>query len=292
MDSLERKRNRNSRPSLKQRLVQRYRFSIINDDELRETFSVVISKLGVIVFSIASIVITGTLAILLYRYSPLHMRENNNLYEQRQKLMNNILRLDSLEEVVMLRDTYIDNIRNVLLGKINADSLHMIDTVMGVENVLIADKSETEQQFVEQFEEQERYNITSQSPMVSDVQNRSLFRPTTGMVTEPFDIDKKHYGVDIAANPNESVVSVMDGTVVLSSYTAENGYVLCVYHAGDMMSVYKYCSSLLKKEGDKVKAGDVVALVGTTSSNYSSSHLHFELWYEGQALDPQKYIVF
>ena len=49
---------------------------------------------------------------------------------------------------------------------------------------------------------------------------------------------------------------------------------------------------VLKKEGDKVKAGDVVALVGTTSSNYSSSHLHFELWYEGQALDPQKYIVF
>ena len=136
MDSLERKRNRNSRPSLKQRLVQRYRFQVVNDDELRESFSVIITKLGVIVFSIAAIVITGALAILLYRFSPAHMREDNRSYEQRQQLMNDILRLDSLEEVIMLRDTYIDNIRNILLGKINADSLHMIDTVMGVENVL------------------------------------------------------------------------------------------------------------------------------------------------------------
>ena len=72
------------------------------------------------------------------------------------------------------------------------------------------------------------------------------------MVSDRFDAKKKHYGTDIAANPNESVLATMDGTVILSTYTAETGYLIGVQHNQDLISIYKHCGSLLKKEGELV----------------------------------------
>lgn len=83
------------------------------------------------------------------------------------------------------------------------------------------------------------------------------------MVSDHFNADKKHFGTDIAANPNESVLATMDGTVFLSTYTAETGYVIGVQHSQDFVSIYKHCGSLLKKEGDRVKGGEAIALVET-----------------------------
>ena len=95
----------------------------------------------------------------------------------------------------------------------------------------------------------------------------------------------------IAANPNESVLATLDGTVILSTYTAETGYVIQIQHAQNIVSVYKHCGSLLKKVGDTVKAGEAIALVGNTGEKTTGPHLHFELWSKGRALDPSKYIV-
>lgn len=112
------------------------------------------------------------------------------------------------------------------------------------------------------------------------------------MMSSNFDPDNKHYGVDIAANPDESVLATLDGTVILSTYTAETGYVIQIQHGQDFVSVYKHCGSLLKKEGDTVKGGEAIALVGNTGEKTTGPHLHFELWNKGRAVDPSKYIVF
>lgn len=117
-------------------------------------------------------------------------------------------------------------------------------------------------------------------------------RPTRGMMSAPFDPDIRHFGVDIAANPDESVLAVLDGTVILSAYTAETGYVIQVQHGQDFVSVYKHCGSLLRREGDTVKGGEAIALVGDTGRQATGPHLHFELWHRGHAADPAKYIVF
>ena len=151
-----------------------------------------------------------------------------------------------------------------------------------------------EEEFVRQFEEAERYNITSQSVPMQDIRSMSLFRPTQGLVASSFNTLDSHFGVDIAASPNQSVVSVLDGTVLVSSFTAESGYTICVVHPGELVSVYKHCESLLRKSGDKVRQGEVIALVGrnTGGGETPGSHLHFELWYQGQPIDPEKYILF
>ena len=119
-----------------------------------------------------------------------------------------------------------------------------------------------------------------------------FFRPTRGMISSAFDANKKHFGIDIAANPNENVLATLDGTVIMATYTAEMGYVIQVQHSQNLVSVYKHCGSLLKKEGDIVKAGEAIALVGNTGEKTTGPHLHFEIWNRGRALDPAKYIVF
>ncbi|OPZ41388.1 MAG: Murein DD-endopeptidase MepM [Bacteroidetes bacterium ADurb.BinA104] len=87
-------------------------------------------------------------------------------------------------------------------------------------------------------------------------------------------------------------MAVLDGTVMLGSFTAESGYTICILHSGELVSVYKHCESLLKKSGDRVRQGEVVALVGRgANGDTPGSHLHFELWYQGQSLDPEKYIL-
>ena len=112
------------------------------------------------------------------------------------------------------------------------------------------------------------------------------------MLTSHFDPNSRHYGVDIAATPNESVLAALDGTVILSTYTAETGYLIEVQHGQDFITVYKHCGSLLKKEGDEVKGGEAIALVGNTGTLTTGPHLHFELWRKGRAVNPEKYIVF
>lgn len=88
------------------------------------------------------------------------------------------------------------------------------------------------------------------------------------------------------------MLATLDGTVILSTYTAETGYVIQIQHGQDFVSVYKHCGSLLKKEGDPVKGGEAIALVGNTGEKTTGPHLHFELWHKGRAIDPSKYIVF
>ena len=153
------------------------------------------------------------------------------------------------------------------------------------------ERTKREEEFRRQYEENEKYNLTSITSQ-PDVTGLILYRPTRGMVSDHVNAEKKHYGTDIAANPNESVLATMDGTVILSTYTAETGYLIGVQHNQDLISIYKHCGSLLKKEGERVKGGEAIALVGNSGTLSTGPHLHFELWYKGHPVNPEKYIVF
>jgi murein DD-endopeptidase MepM/ murein hydrolase activator NlpD len=65
-----------------------------------------------------------------------------------------------------------------------------------------------------------------------------------------------------------------------------------VQHEPDLVSVYKHNAELLKSTGDKVKAGEAIAIIGNSGEFSTGPHLHFELWYKGNALNPQQYIDF
>jgi len=112
------------------------------------------------------------------------------------------------------------------------------------------------------------------------------------LVSNHFDARTKHYGIDILAKENEAIKSVSDGSVIYSGWSYDTGYMLVVQHDEDLISVYKHNASLLKKVGEIVKSGEVVAIIGNSGELTTGPHLHFELWYKGHPLNPLDYIVF
>jgi murein DD-endopeptidase MepM/ murein hydrolase activator NlpD len=119
-----------------------------------------------------------------------------------------------------------------------------------------------------------------------------FFPPLRGIVTSTFDMKLDHFGVDVVAQANAAVKACLAGTVTLSSWTTDAGHVLQVQHPNDLISIYKHNSVLLKKVGDKVKAGEAIAIVGDSGELTSGPHLHFELWLDGTPVDPQAFMVF
>ena len=244
--------------------------------------SVLLSVLAVL-FLIAACIIAFT---PLRNYLPGYMNS-----EVRTQIVDNALRVDSLQQILNKQNLYIMNIQDIFSGKVAIDSVQTLDSLTAAREDTLMERTKREEEFRRQYEENEKYNLTTVTSQ-PDVNGLILYRPTRGMVSDHFNAEKKHFGTDIAANPNESVLATMDGTVILSTYTAETGYLIGVQHNQDLISIYKHCGSLLKKEGERVKGGEAIALVGNSGTLSTGPHLHFELWYKGHPINPEKYIVF
>lgn len=283
---------KNKRKAFWKNVKFKYKLTITNENTLEEIVGIHVSKLNgasvllsavTVIFLIASLIIVFT---PLRNYLPGYMDT-----EVREQVVLNALRADSLQRALEHQRMYIMNIQDIISGTVKVDSVHSIDSLTVVRSEELMERTQAEEEFRKQYEETERYNLTTidNAPAVTGL---IFFRPTRGMVSSDFDANKRHFGIDIAASPNESVLATLDGTVILATYTADTGYVIQVQHGQNLVSVYKHCGSLLKKVGDTVKAGEAIALVGNTGEKTTGPHLHFEIWNRGRALDPSKYIVF
>ncbi|MBQ4622156.1 MAG: M23 family metallopeptidase [Bacteroidaceae bacterium] len=287
--------NKKKRKHWWQNIKFKYRLTIVNENTLEEVFGLYVSKLNglSVLFSVLALLFLLTALIMVYtplrNYLPGYM--SNQL---RSTIVENALQTDSLEQLVDQHRQYVANIQDLLAGNINIDSIESIEdfdslTAMPVDQLQAA--TEREETFRANYEEAERYNLTAPNAIPA-TDGLKFYRPTRGILSSVFDADKKHYGVDIAANPNQSILATLDGTVIWSTYTTETGYVISIQPAKGLVSIYKHCGALLKNQGTPVKAGEAIALVGNSGSHSTGPHLHFELWHKGQALDPERYIVF
>ena len=116
--------------------------------------------------------------------------------------------------------------------------------------------------------------------------------PLNGMITNRFNYNNKHYGIDIVAKNDEVIKAAYDGTVIFSDWSVESGYIIGIQHDKNLVSVYKHNAELLHHVGDMVKTGDAIAIIGSGGSTSTGTHLHFELWYKGTPLNPEEYISF
>ena len=270
----------------------KYKLTIVNENTLEEIVGLRVSKLNGLSVLLSVLTVLFLIAACIIAFTPLRNYLPGYMNsEVRSQIVGNALRVDSLQQVLNRQNLYIMNIQDIFSGNIPVDSVQTLDSLTTVRKDTLMERTKREEEFRRQYEETEKYNLTSITSQ-PDVTGPILYRPTRGMVSDRFDAKKKHYGTDIAANPNESVLATMDGTVILSTYTAETGYLIGVQHSQDLISVYKHCGSLLKKEGDRVKGGEAIALVGNSGTFSTGPHLHFELWYKGHPVNPEKYIVF
>lgn len=287
-----------SRPKKKiiKRLKNKYRLVILHESTYAEKFSMLLSPLNVIlVFAMLSLfIVLVVLGVIVF--TPL--KEFIPGYSDTSVQMNAFkaaAKADSLEIEARKNEQYLANLRRILAGEdMSEDSLQEhtepgqyqnISFQRSVEDSLLRQKIETEEQYNVSFE-------PTMKQSQGELAGMFLFTPLRGEISASFDLAINHLGVDVVSKQNEAVKAVLDGTVVLATWTTDGGFTMQIQHRNNLVSVYKHNSVLLKKEGDVVKAGDSIAIVGNSGELTDGPHLHFELWHKGKALNPEEFMVF
>lgn len=284
---------KNNNLSFWKRVRFKYKLSFINENTLEEVWSFRLSLFSAFVtltvYAISLITITALIIIMtpIRNYLPGYLD-----VEVRKEIMENALRADSLERMIQIQDLYLRNVTQIMSGEIELDSIRRIDSLAQTDVDYQIPRSEAEQAYVKDFEQDEKYNLTVLDVNASHSNTFFFYKPVNGMVSSRYQADIRHFGIDIAAKPNESVLATLDGTVVYAGYDPNEGNVIQLQHKNGFISIYKHNETLLKEPGQSVVAGEAIALVGNSGVLSTGSHLHFELWLEGKPVNPEDYIVF
>lgn len=279
------------------KLKNKFRLVIMNDENFEEKASIRLSPLNVFVTAGIIILTLITSTIYIIAFTPL--REYIPGYadvNMRRNLMSLSLKTDSLDNELKARDLYLQNLRMVIDGNIDADTSHNFagSNPARYDTMRTLQKSKADSMLRLMIESQDKYELA-----VSDVKASTgsiasffFFPPVKGTLINTFDRVGRHYGVDVLAGKDEGIKATLDGTVVLATWTNDTGYIIALQHSNNLFSVYKHNSALLKKVGNVVKAGEVIAIIGNTGEFTSGPHLHFELWHNGSPINPKDYITF
>ena len=292
--------NQNKRKKFIRQLKHRYRFVFFNDMTFEEVWHLRITIMNVlsIVGSIILILVIGSMALVIF--TPIRqLIPGYPTEEMRRQILTNIIRLDSLEHEIILRDRYFNVINAIVTGREpEAEETENDENPVSYENIIFT-RSPQDSLLRRQVEEEERFNFGARMHLAKSsypddvlISRLHFFKPVDGVVTNKFNLNNNHFGVDIVAAPNQVVKSIFAGTVIMSVWTAETGYVIQVQHTANIISIYKHNASLLKKQGDRVKVGDAIAIVGNSGELTTGPHLHLEIWQNGIPLNPEDYIVF
>jgi murein DD-endopeptidase MepM/ murein hydrolase activator NlpD len=200
---------------------------------------------------------------------------------------------DSLENIVAEQNAYYENLKQILGGDIpqNEISEESAEATISSKDLDLEKIDSIDLAFRKQFE-QEDSKTKGLRTSKSELQQVLFFSPISGIVTNKYNSASSHFGVDVVAPKNEVIKAAAGGTVILSSWTQDSGHTLAIQHKHQLVSFYKHNSVLLKKVGEIVKAGDPVAVIGNSGELTDGPHLHFELWYEGNPVNPLDFISF
>ena len=288
--------NKNSRwKILKKKLRIKYRLVILNDTTYAEKFSLKLSPLGFIILVTSITIVMTTFVIMSIVSTPLreYIPGYGNV-DDRKELIALTNRTDSLADVLTAKDWYLNNLINVFSGKVEAKPSKPTKDSTGKYASVNTDPSETDQKLRKDIENDriESTNTKMSINKINEISNFLFYSPIKGIVTSSFNLTDEHFGTDIVAKENDVVKATLDGRVTFADYTMDDGFVIHIQHSHNLLSVYKHNSSISKKVGDFVSSGDPIAIIGNTGENSNDIHLHFELWYNGIAINPQEYISF
>ncbi|MCX6325460.1 MAG: M23 family metallopeptidase [Bacteroidia bacterium] len=274
----------------------KYRVTVINDTTFEEVWKVRLTQYNAfLLITFLFIFITGATTSLI---AFTNLREFIPGYPDvtmRRNILMSAIHLDSLDRELALRDKYFANLNAIISGNQPVEIYALQDTTKNYKAINF-NTSPEDSALRARVENEERYNLTlgpSSSESVSSLAGMHFFPPVKGIISGRYDVRIKHFGTDIVTKPKAFVSSALDGTVIFTGWTMETGFVIEVQHPNNIVSVYKHNASLLKETGDMVRAGETISVVGDSGELYTSGpHLHFEIWYKGSPLDPEKHILF
>ena len=271
------------------KLRNKYRLVVLNDDTFEEKLSLKLSRLNVFLLSFLGSIILISATIFLIAFTSLreYIPGYSSTELKRQALKLSLV-TDSLQKHHVYNKVYLTNVQNILSGKPPIEITDSIEQNQVVNTSLPKAISPQDSLLRVAVEEEERFNIISSQEKISS--SISFFAPIKGIVTNEFDPQQRHLGIDIVTEKNEVVKAAQEGIVVFSDWSIETGHVLLIQHRENYISVYKHNASLLKKQGELVRVGEPIAIVGNSGELTSGPHLHFELWFNGNAVNPSDYI--
>lgn len=278
------------------KLRDKYRLSLVNESSFEERLSIRLSRINVLLLATGAFLVCAALVTGFIVFTPVkRMIPGYSDQKTKRDAYRATLLADSLEGAMAVRDLYLTNLRSVLNGELPADSATLFRPIAVTPDPDDLKPGPADSVLRERIRREEAYNLEQRTGTTAEREGLSgifFFAPLRGVVTGTFDKAQRHFGIDIVTRPDEAVKACLDGTVVLSSWTSDGGYVLHVQHTGNLVSVYKHNAVLLRKQGDRVRAGEAIAIVGNSGELTTGPHLHFELWHRGEAVDPQAYMVF
>lgn len=275
-------------------LAHKHRLSMRNETNDEEVWYMYLSPLRAFFALLAMTAILFVLILLLVAYTPiLDLIPGNPGTKSRQMLVENILRLDSLDRELNYMRIYGDNVQLIMEGK-----TPVVRTMKSTEDSIVSQKtliapSREDSLLRAQMQNEGIYQLVQGKSDKNKAVGLEFIRPVNGEVVAPFNPSLSNFGVRIRPASSQQVLAVQDGTVIMTVWSAEEGYVTAVQHSGNFLSLYKHNSQLLKQTGSRVKSGEVLGYISLeNTAEPDEGELVFELWYDGQAVDPQKYIEF
>jgi murein DD-endopeptidase MepM/ murein hydrolase activator NlpD len=283
----------NKRKKLIKKLKSRFRLTVLNENTFEEKLSYSLTPLNLIIMFGGMLIVFGTLIYLLVAFTPLknYVIPDYAATEFREEARIARLTADSLLEVSRKNEKYFNDLRVVLAGGSlsNASDSIPLETQDASLNYAVSDVDEAMRQ---KLSEQDRFSIEAIDNEKERRKGVILFKPVNGTILSPFDPKAGHYGIDLVAPKDDPVKAVLDGTVIAASFTADDGNIVSIQHNNNIISVYKHNAVLLRKVGDRVKAGESIAFIGDSGENSEGPHLHFELWENGAPVNPTLFMSF
>jgi murein DD-endopeptidase MepM/ murein hydrolase activator NlpD len=281
------------RDKLKKLFQNPYRIVIFNDLNLHIIKQVRFNArtfVMAIVFAVICIIVGVT---VLIAFTPL--REYIPGYptgQMRQMLIRNVLVVDSLDLEIKRRDRYFNDFKAMLAGETPSDTAVKHGVIPRPDQVQFK-KYDHDSLFKNEIvQEQINLGVNSGTLAKGGVAGILFFPPLNGMVTGKHDVSNGHFGVDIVGKLNSRISAALDGTVVFAGWTIDTGYVIYIQHEQNLITVYRHNAELLKVQGDKVRAGEAIAIMGNSGKETTGPHLHFEMWLNGVSVNPEDYIKF
>ncbi len=286
-----------NRKTLSSWLTTKYLLVVRNEENFAEksSFSFTYAKIIVITFLLLVICSAGSVVLYNNVLKPWFFSGETE-FDINKKIVELSIAVDSLSTEVDKKEFFINTIQSVVSG----DSLVGFQAFNRDTNNLFSEEGADSEEsgrlidslLKDEFEIGKTSNINLVYRDQSSLQDMYFFPPVEGLVTRAYNTKIDHFGIDVVAKNNEPIKSIADGTVVISSWTEDSGYVIALQHKSNVFSVYKHNSELLKKVGNFVQAGEIIAIIGNSGEITTGPHLHFEIWYNGNPVNPEEFVTF
>ena len=277
--------NRQKKKGFWQRARYKYRLTVIDESSLNEKWHIRLSGLGVFsMLFLLFVVVVGVFSLLII-YTPIRNVLPGYGESIRQQLITESARVDSLSTDLELQRRYLEVIKQVTAGEIQSDTVQSLDSMQIVMRAeLLEAKNQATEEFLSQYEEKEKdylqfFDTPNTLPTIS------LFRPVQGVVAAHYAPEQKQYGIVLLTTDDKNVTSVLSGTVIYVQQEQDDTYTMLVQHE-NYLSVYRRIGTVLKQVGAQVQSGETLGIVG------EQRLLGFELWKNGQCINPEEVIAF